>query len=248
MDVLFRLLHVVPTNGHIHLPSNMWDKGEFDALLVSGLDGGHSEMLRELDELRHALGRSRERIFIVPGVFDVDRAATKADRNLDRLVMAVREGRESIDDVLDNVVDKALIVKRFTAFRAQAQALSLPYPLFWHETIAARDGQTKVTVIGLNSVLVSTFIRDDCGPLSLGLAQVAPALLDGPDAIFALSYYPFGEGWFHDEKRVVPWIKTRPATQVLAADMAKVKKIEPVFAKVYALVKGKRGLEIFAES
>jgi 3',5'-cyclic AMP phosphodiesterase CpdA len=164
-----------------------------------------------------AAGIAKEDVFVVPGNHDVQRRVDKEDRDVSRLVRALRRG-ESIDEALGDRADAALLKKRMAryltfaaSFAPMCRAGAEPprKRLYWcHERSAG--GGIKLRIAGLNTALLAADAKDQ-GKLRLGKAQLAHALLDGArddkTIVLVLTHHPFRDGWLADEAEVASWMR-----------------------------------------
>ncbi|WP_179137759.1 hypothetical protein [Candidatus Entotheonella palauensis] len=66
-----------------------------------------------LVRLADSLGLATDKIFTVPGNYDVQRDVALKDNNVGRLLEGLRSGKDNIDQALKNDSDKELLSKRF---------------------------------------------------------------------------------------------------------------------------------------
>jgi 3',5'-cyclic AMP phosphodiesterase CpdA len=198
-----------------------------DWILVTG-DVGFSGAGRSPDEYTRAAEWLRALaaaasidprwVWIVPGNHDVNRGVD-AERSVGRLVDGLRSDRESLDTVLADAGDRALLAKRMSAYLEFAKGFApwaledalpeAPRRLFWTRRIKLPSG-LRVRLVGLNTALLS---RDDTdqGKLKLGNEQLADALLaplDEGEVVIGLSHHPLTSGWLSDEKEALGWIRS----------------------------------------
>ncbi|TMQ10646.1 MAG: hypothetical protein E6J91_25750, partial [Deltaproteobacteria bacterium] len=168
---------------------------------------------RCLDVVGEAAGLTRQDIFVIPGNHDVQRNVDQIDKNVSRLVRALRAGEESVDTALADASDRALLEKRQANYLAFARdfapacrASSSESALWWRYDLAG-DGGLCVRLGGLNTALLAA--DDDQGSLRLGKAQLAHLLLDpapGPSTVvMVLTHHPLH--WLADEGEVGGWVK-----------------------------------------
>ncbi|WP_394823664.1 metallophosphoesterase family protein [Pendulispora albinea] len=166
---------------------------------------------RWLDQFAETFGLHRSDVLVVPGNHDVQRPQD-LDHDVSRLINAVRQGAERLDDVLDQTADRAKIVMRqrnYLAFAASFGPTSTcrePDGLWWTATLAV--GTRLLRLIGLNTALLARDDQDQ-GLLRLGGQQLAP-LVVGTDAgqlTIALTHHPLAGSWLHDEEEALAWFK-----------------------------------------
>lgn len=203
------------------------DSTPVDAILVTGdiAFSGNGRRNTEYTDARDRLlalgkeaGVGAERIFVVPGNHDVNRAADR-DRSVQRLVEALRAGRDKIDTALGESSDRAMLARRMSAYLEFAAGFApacldaTPKPpeerLYWTHRLSTKSG-LKIRLIGLNTALLSADDQDQ-GKLYLGREQIARALLEPPvepgEVVMALSHHPFRASWLGDEKDVDAWVR-----------------------------------------
>lgn len=190
-----------------------------EVLLVTGdiAFSGKAEQYAEagvwLDKVVATLGISRERIYLVPGNHDVDRNVDRTDRNLGRLMRALREGDDLLDDALDNANDRALLASRmsaYLAFASQYPSVQAPDPLFWTNTFVSAQG-FPVRLIGLPTPLLAAGDVDR-GKLRLGKKTLASTLNEAQsdhELVLVLTHHPLRGGWLADQADVDNWVRNR---------------------------------------
>jgi len=189
-----------------------------DVILVTGdiAFSGAGRSATEYEEARawllalgKAVGVPAERIFLVPGNHDVNRAADK-DRDTRRLVEQLRSGSDDIDEALGHAGDRAKLASRMGAYLDFAKGFApVDDGLYWTRSLDAREG-LSVRLVGLNTALLSAS-DDDQGKLRLGKAQIDRGLREPAregELIVVLSHHPLRSGWLADEKEVDGWIKS----------------------------------------
>jgi predicted MPP superfamily phosphohydrolase len=203
-------------------------KSPVDAIFVTG-DIAFSGAGRSADEYERArawllalgkdLGLGPEKIYLVPGNHDVNRAADK-DRNTQRLVASLREGTDKIDTALTDAGDRALLASRMKKYLELAAdfapacagaAAPIAERLYWTHRITARDG-LALRILGINTALLAADDKDQ-GRLALGSEQITRALTDPPvepnELVIVLSHHPLQDGWLRDQASADAWIKSR---------------------------------------
>jgi predicted MPP superfamily phosphohydrolase len=149
-------------------------------------------------------------VFIVPGNHDVQRNIAEDDKNVARLLDALRSGKNTLDTALANPNDRALLVKRCQNYLdfvkgfmpAKADAMVYDDGLFWvYRLPACRP--VIIRIIGFNTALLCSD-NTDHKKLELGMQQLAQAFLSKPEAshelVIVLSHHPFT--WLRDERDV----------------------------------------------
>ncbi len=226
-NVLLTLCHVVPHEGRIAFPTEEECArlaGKVDHMLFSGLGGvSAAALFDQIAAHRRTLQVSADglRIHVVPGPLDVERPR---DRGADRLVAALREAREPLDDVLLDHNDLARFHSFFARYHRRVATLTrapepvdgaLP-PLFSRARLGP-EGQ--VSLLSLNTALAALGDpKEDQGRLVLGTKQVTREDLADPSTV-VLSYHPLDRGWFLDEGVALPFkLGMRTRALCLAAD------------------------------
>jgi predicted MPP superfamily phosphohydrolase len=184
-----------------------------DALLVTGdiaFSGGsvtrpgpsslpeYEEARQWLTKLLADLALPPERAFCIPGNHDVQRAVDQADRNVKRLVDALRSGLDRIDGVWAYPDDEVLLRKRQANYLAFAKGFGVQTSdLFWSHTLKAAAG-LDVRLIGLNTSLLCADDADS-GHLEIGNQQLTNCLITERrpnELVIVLSHHPFD--WLRD--------------------------------------------------
>jgi len=162
--------------------------------------------LRLLDPLQEALKLTRDRIILVPGNHDVDRALV--DQDLEAGLRVRLDGREAANELLSNPERLANAAKRLSAwndFHSTFYGESLPPvipPLGRLHTFEVSDG--TLGIAALNTAWRSSS-DDDRAHLVLGDQQVRAAMdsLDSADVRVVVFHHPFEwlTQWDADEVR-----------------------------------------------
>ncbi len=174
----------------------------------------YDDARRYLQTLAKEVGLTERDVFVVPGNHDVQRSAD-GTRMVKRLVTALRDGAESIDETLADESDRALLAQRqanYSNFAASfAPACLSPTgsaKLYWHHTF--EQNGLRVRLVGLNTALLSSD-GGDHGKLRLGMGQLGEALAEtsaDPGAlVVCLSHHPFRGGWLADEREADAWMR-----------------------------------------
>jgi len=194
-----------------------------DALLVtgdiafSGEPAQYAEAGSWLLRLAEGMGLGARDVYTVPGNHDVRRAVDK-ERQIARMVRALREGTESLDEVLAHDEDRALLARRmadYLAFAARFAPAGLPgrdHSLLasWGHRLTARAG-LSVRLVGLNTALLAADSQDK-GRLRLGQRAIASTLstnLEDNELVLVLSHHPLRSDWLHDGREADRWLKGR---------------------------------------
>ncbi|MFO0756900.1 MAG: tetratricopeptide repeat protein [Byssovorax sp.] len=168
-------------------------------------------------DIARAVGLGPESVFVIPGNHDVQRSVDE-DRAVSRLVNAVREGAESIDNAMARPADRALLAQRqanYLDFAAGfAPACDAPEGpaeerLFWQHRRYVQG--LWLRLVGLNSALCAASDAD-LGKLRLG-EQLVRSIKNPPvepdELVVVLTHHPVFGGWLADEKRVATWLENR---------------------------------------
>jgi hypothetical protein len=159
------------------------------------------------------LSITRERLFVVPGNHDIDRNIDRTNRNVARLIRGLRDGDELLDEVLDNVSDRELLVSRMAAyldFASHYSSLQKPDALFWAHAFVTPNG-LPVRVIGLPTALLAAGDIDH-GKLRMGKTAIASTLTDAHkdrEFVLVLTHHPLRGGWLADQRETDQWVQNR---------------------------------------
>ncbi|MBK8251595.1 MAG: metallophosphoesterase [Polyangiaceae bacterium] len=225
MDALARDLQSLSTHSLLALPSPqaIFITGD---IAFSGKKTQYDEARRWIEKVVGSLHLTTANVFVVPGNHDVDRSVD-TDRNIKRLVRDVRDGHETLDEVLANDEDRARLAKRMGEYLTFAhtlgppelQGLAIPNPLpgasskpesklYWQTRFQTPAG-LPIHLMGLNTSLLAAD-NNDKGCLWLGEAQLAPLTTADPSALtIALSHHPLHTEWLADQLAVGPKVQTR---------------------------------------
>lgn len=196
-------------------------------LAFSGGIKSHDEYSRArnyLVEISLAAKISKEQIFLVPGNHDVQHDFDQS-RDIRRLVTALRNGDEDLDEALADSVnydgktkpDREKLICRFSNYlkladefgpgRHPERTKASDQRLWW--AFQLRPHQTKVRLIGINTALLSAE-GDDRGKLRLGKTMLGETLtspeLRKDELVILLSHHPLSGGWLADEREVNEWV------------------------------------------
>jgi len=242
-EVLFSWLHVSDIHMRHGDASHRWDQRlvlhsllqdarehvsrgllKPNALLVTGdiAFSGADQQADEYDaadtylsDLAASIGLDRKSTFVVPGNHDVQWSAD-GDRNVKRLLRALRNGDEPLDEALTHADDRALLMRRqarYLAFSARFAPASIGPPrspalrMFWCHRLTVPGGLV-IRLIGLNTALLSA--TDDHGFLRVGKEQLASALLppmERNEKLLVLSHHPLTGGWMADQRETIAWVR-----------------------------------------
>ncbi len=194
-----------------------WPK--LDAILVTG-DVAHAggaeqyaDAARWIGDVAKAAGVGKERVYVVPGNHDAD--FTVQDRNLGRLLDALRRGDDRLDDALEH--ERELLAKPLANYLAFASGLAPGCgELCWVQKIDAPSG-LHVRLVGLDTALL-TRRGDNRGKLRVGKAQLAAGLegLQPEELVVVLSHHPFRQGWLADEAEADAWVRNHAHVHLFA--------------------------------
>lgn len=153
------------------------------------------ELARQFfDELLYATGLNKSRLFLVPGNHDVDRALiSQGARNIG----ASLTDAENASAILDDPGDRQLMFARFGGYAAFVNSYLGDYLPFdqdhYYYTQTLNLLERQVTLLGLNSVWLSTSEQDGAVGLVIGASQVQRALEQSANADLriALMHHPF---------------------------------------------------------
>jgi len=141
--------------------------GAVDAILVGGdiaFRGAPEEYAAALDwlkELSDQCGCPLERVFVIPGNHDVDRAVITGSASVRNVQAAISNAsnreKELRDQFSDAEAGRSLLapVEAYNAFAARFNCqIYAPDKLFWHQDLQL-DANTILRVYGLTSTLLS---------------------------------------------------------------------------------------------
>jgi calcineurin-like phosphoesterase family protein len=186
-------------------------------IAFSGESAQYAEAGSWLLQLASGMGLGARDIYTVPGNHDVFRAADK-DRNVKRMVQALRAGTDSLDEVLVHDGDRGLLARRmadYLSFAAQFAPAGLPgreHALLasWGHRLKARGG-LSVRLVGLNTALLAADDQDK-RQLRLGQRAIASTLstnLEDNELVLVLSHHPLRSDWLDDGREADRWLKGR---------------------------------------
>jgi predicted phosphodiesterase len=147
------------------------------------------------------------RLYIVPGNHDIDRAETNP-RHIKRLYTF--NNQDEITGILTDIDFFPIIMRKFANFnsfaeRAMGRKLydESTYHLVESLSLEKQGQLFKVNLMGLNSCLFAGYDGDDKNNLALGLFQVDRALeqLD-EKALFSIAFFHHPFSCFHNEDKV----------------------------------------------
>lgn len=191
------------------------------AVLVTGDIAYSGQMLRTDEyELARAwvvrvadsLGVPLGAFHFVPGNHDVQRRTRGPDeKNINRLVQALRDERESIDDVLADPDQRALLSRRLQPYLEFQRSFRGPDTqprwggTYWTHSDSVSPN-LSINLVGLNSSLLC-LDETDHGKLLVGRQQLADVLVEASGGlIICLTHHPFE--WLRDESFVSNWIRS----------------------------------------
>ncbi len=199
-----------------HIQKTIRGKIDIDAIFVTGdiAFSGNAEQyvearLRLLD-IAGLVNLNPNRIFLVPGNHDIDRAVDK-DHDTSALVQELRAGERKLSEALQKKISHEQLRARmgeflkFAADFAPVDWLSDP-PLSWRRELE-KDG-AKIRLFGLNTALLCAD-DEDRGKLQVGLRWaselVAPLDSKTSHINIILTHHPFHGGWLRDEEEANRW-------------------------------------------
>lgn len=191
-------------------PETMFVTGD---IAFSGAAGQYADAQVWLDKVAATHAISRERIFIVPGNHDIDRNVDRKNRNVNRMIGNLRDGRDQLDEVFDNADDRAQLTSRMAAyldFALQYPTLQQPDPLYWTHAFVTSNG-FPVRVIGLPTPLLAAGDIDK-GKLRLGKTPLAATLNEAHkdrEFVLVLTHHPLRDGWLADQHDVDGYVRNR---------------------------------------
>jgi len=163
----------------------------------------------------NSTGMSKSDAFLVPGNHDVQRPDEPSERNVKRLVQAIRAGGQTVDDALAHPDDSAMLASRMSAYTkfsegyGPRQIKPEPKPwLYWQKT-ATLPGNFTLKIIGFNTALMSLDETDE-GSLFLGKEPLANSFAIGKNSneiIIAMAHHPLD--WLSDAENARGWLEGR---------------------------------------
>jgi predicted MPP superfamily phosphohydrolase len=209
-----------------HLRAQLTDLGRVESMLVGGdiaykADPAEYEVAKKwLLELAGASGCSEDRIFVVPGNHDVNRAVIKAHmptRNAQyAIASAENERREAVlrAQLTDGRAGHDLFFGHaaYNDFAAPMNCQVYPERIFWKQDIDLADG-FRLRIHGLTSTLLSGQNGDNDAKNSLYLSPLQTSLDPVPDVVnLIMCHHPFD--WFVDSDDVEDAINRRATLQL----------------------------------
>lgn len=172
-----------------------------------------------LDEVLAIFGLAPDRVFVVPGNHDSDRSVT-TDRMSKLLLNALRDGKENLDEVLEDESSRNVLLRRKEAYLEFAKRLApachaqdkpMLDHLVWTHREVARGG-LGVHVIGLDTALLAA-ADDDAKKLRLGQMQIAKLndCVPERDFVVVLGHHPFNREWLepNEEREIAIQVRRR---------------------------------------
>jgi predicted MPP superfamily phosphohydrolase len=199
--------------------------GTVDAILVGGdiaFRGAPEEYaaaLEWLKELSAQCGCPLERVFVVPGNHDVDRAVITGSASVRNVQAAISNAsnreKELRDQFGDPEAGRSLLapIEEYNAFAARFNCqIYASDKLFWHQDLHL-DGCTILRVYGLISTLVSGARGQDDTQLSLYLSPLQ-TVLNPADGVVNLVMCHHPPDWFMDRDDIEDAVSGRAAIQL----------------------------------
>lgn len=200
--------------------------GKVDAILI----GGDVAFKAHPDEYRTALswiqqlsqisGCPKERVFVVPGNHDVDRATIKASVQIQNVQHAIASAplanREwKLKQQLRDGATGQLLLQAHSAYNDFAAPFGCqiwPAKPFWHQDIALENG-VNLRLYGLTSTLLSGREGNDDNERDLYLSPLQTVLDPAPNTLnLVLCHHPID--WLGDGEAVDDALTTRAAFHV----------------------------------
>jgi len=153
------------------------------------------------DDLCRTTRVRKERLFVVPGNHDVDRNALSDEA---RDIVNGLANRQMVNRLLDDDVNRAIIMQRFRRYKQFVNGYLRRYPSFdsgrYFYVETCQCAGKRIAILGLNSAWASAS-DDDRLNLFLGERQVRTALdqAQHADVRIALMHHPFE--WLQDFDR-----------------------------------------------
>ncbi|MCP1442497.1 putative MPP superfamily phosphohydrolase [Pseudomonas sp. GGS8] len=173
-----------------------------------------------IEQLADISGCPKERIFVVPGNHDVDRAVIKASVPIQNVQHAISsaslQDREwKLRQQLGDAASGQLLLEAhaaYNAFAARFMCQIWPSKPFWHQDIVL-DAGVSLRIYGLTSTLLSGREGQDDKERGLYLSPLQTVLNPAPNTLnMVLCHHPID--WLEDGEVVEDALNTRAAFQV----------------------------------
>lgn len=203
-----------------HLQTDVRPQVDLDAIFVTGdiAFSGKAEQYTAARELlldfSKLLDIPPNRIFLVPGNHDVDRAIDDTDQDIGLLLTALRSGQRKLSDRVAHEANKERLRSRMAAYFDFAKAFApvepLPgQPFSWKKELVVGDvGDVLVRLFGLNTALLCADDADR-GKLQVGMTwaeELVGTLRSNTQHInIILTHHPFLDGWLQDGADADGW-------------------------------------------
>jgi predicted phosphodiesterase len=197
--------------------------GPIDAILICGdiaykaaPDEYHSA-LSWIQQLSQISGCSKERIFVVPGNHDVDRATIKSSISIKNAHHAIastelaKREKKLREQLRDEATGQILLQAHaaYNAFAAPFGCQIWPAKPFWHQDIPL-DGGVSLRLYGLTSTLLSGREGNDDKERDLYLCPLQTVLDPAPNVLnLVMVHHPID--WLSDGEQVDEALTTRAA-------------------------------------
>ena len=147
----------------------------------------------------------RGSVYCIPGNHDIARCDPK-DRDRHRLVTALREGTDELDDCLADRTDHERLFQRMRAFSNFRSVFAIVPP---RETIGTSwmrpAGTLNIRIIGFNTALLAQ--GEDQAKLRVGEVALRDMMIKEqprPEVVIGLTHHPLG--WLSDEQELRTWM------------------------------------------
>lgn len=195
--------------GRVSVPNCILVTGDIAFSGATRRDTEYTDASEYLLAVAADLKLSAQAVYLVPGNHDVQRSADQ-DRNLRRLVKELRAGDESIDEVVGNPDDSALLRRRQANYWTFARSFAVhSSESSFHTRRDLRFGPLTVRILGLNTSMLAADDQDR-GRLRVGkgaLAQLLSTPVAAQELVIAMSHHPLTGGWLADEREVEAWLR-----------------------------------------
>ena len=195
-------------------------------LAFGGRQSEYAQAAKWLDRVADAAGCDRTSVQVVPGNHDIDRSqiTPATEMMLNRIA---EEGETALDAFLEDVADRELLFRRFSAYRPFAAAYRCPLDTsaeLSEEHVAALAPGRSIRFIRLNSALVCSR-NDEEGKLLLGARQRVMRERPGEELV-VLCHHPLH--WFRDSEDAMRYISNRARIFISGHEHDPGVRVEPV--------------------
>lgn len=150
-----------------------------------------------------AIKISAKEIYAIPGNHDIQRSVSAADKDIARLIAALRGGNEPIDTALDDAEKPGASLANY--LEASKTFCIDRSNLFWRENLKGSEG-LRIALVGLNTAMLCQG-NTDLGKLALGSKQLTLLNRDSATVLITMTHHPLD--WLRDCKNASEWIRSK---------------------------------------